>query len=84
VKGWGFDELWLVVDEKNKPARALYERSGYELMGRDPRGLKVVPTEWQLREMPVTNLCMRKKLSAKGVGSGGEALGVLLRGLFGR
>ena len=82
VQGWGFKELWLVVDEKNKPARALYERCGYELMGREPRGVKVVPTEWQLREVPVTNLCMRKDLSkASAGGSGG--LEALFGGLFG-
>lgn len=84
VSGWGFKELWLVVDEKNKPARALYERCGYELMGREPRGVKVVPTEWQLREVPVTNLCMRKDLSKAGAGLGGGALiGGLFGGLFG-
>lgn len=82
AKGWGFQELWLVVDEKNKPARALYERSGFELMGREPRGVKVVPTEWQLREVPVTNLCMCKDLTKAGAGGGG-GLGALFGGLFG-
>lgn len=50
VKGWGFQELWLVVDEKNKAARGLYEKNGYELVARDPRGMKVIPTEWQLKD----------------------------------
>lgn len=78
--GWGFNELWLVVDEKNKPARTLYEKAGFELMGRDPRGRKVVPTEWQLREEACTNLCMRKSVAA-GPESGG--LGAFLSRLFG-
>ena len=83
AKGWGFQELWLVVDEKNKPARGLYEKNGYELMARDPRGFKVVPTQWQLKELPVTNLCMRKDLQRA---KGGAANGPLnfLGGLFGR
>lgn len=79
--GWGFEELWLVVDEKNKPARTLYEKAGFELMGRDPRGRKVVPTEWQLREEACTNLCMRKSVAAGAAGGGG--LGAFLSRLFG-
>lgn len=82
VNGWGFPELWLVVDEKNKNARQLYEKAGYELMSRDPRGLKVVPTEWQLKEVPVTNLNMRKDLK-KGTGGGGLNPFSFLGGLFG-
>jgi len=79
-------ELWLVVDEKNKAARGLYEKNGYELIARDPRGMKVIPTEWQLKEVPVTNLCMRKDLrkgGRGGGGGGGGGLGGFLGGLFG-
>jgi len=78
-------ELWLVVDEKNKAARGLYEKNGYELIARDPRGMKVVPTEWQLKEVLVTNLCMRKDLrkGGRGGGGGGARLGGFLGGLFG-
>lgn len=76
--GWGYDELWLVVDQNNKPAKTLYEKVGFEIVTKDPKGTKVVPTEWQLRELPVTNLCMRKtiKVSAQPFS--------FLGGLFGR
>jgi hypothetical protein len=40
-----------VVDERNKPAKQLYEKLGYEVITRDPKGSKVVPSEWQLREV---------------------------------
>ncbi len=71
-----------MVDEKNKAARGLYEKNGYELIARDPRGMKVIPTEWQLKEVPVTNLCMCKDLKKGGKGGGG-GLGGILGGLFG-
>ena len=55
-----------MVDEKNLPAKTLYEKMGFELLSRDPRGSKVVPSEWQLKEEPVTNLCMRKNITSTG------------------
>lgn len=69
-----------MVDEKNKPARTLYEKAGFELMGRDPRGVKVVPTDWQLREEACTNLCMCKSVAA---GADGGGLGAFFGKLFG-
>lgn len=78
VAGWGQPELYLVVDEKNTAARRLYETQAYETLYKDPRGTKVVPTEWQLRELPVTNLCMRKAVKKPAASS------FSLFGLFGK
>jgi len=56
----------LLVDEKNLPARRLYEKLGYETVFKDTQGTKIVLTEWQIRDMPTTNLAMKKQVTAAG------------------
>jgi ribosomal protein S18 acetylase RimI-like enzyme len=45
IAGWGFESAWLLVDESNIPAKRLYENAGFEILYRDPKGVKIVPSE---------------------------------------
>ncbi len=62
-----FKEMMLLVDESNIKAKRLYERLGYKIVGKDTKAKRLKPGKWQLQEIPVTNLCMKKPIGAGGL-----------------
>jgi ribosomal protein S18 acetylase RimI-like enzyme len=69
---WGYDEVYLYVEERNRGAVRLYQKMGYKSTWKDSEATTLLPSrEGGLHEASTTLVCMRKQLR------GG-------RGLFGR
>ena len=62
-----FKDMILLVDESNIKAKRLYERLGYKVVGKDTKAKRLKPGKWQLQEIPVTNLCMKKPIGVGGL-----------------
>ncbi|CBJ49195.1 conserved unknown protein [Ectocarpus siliculosus] len=63
-RGWGYDEVLLLVEENNKRARRLYSKLGYKMLFRDTKAKKILPDSYQIRDVPCVNVCMRRDLNA--------------------
>mmetsp|Transcript_12866 Transcript_12866/g.19284 ORF Transcript_12866/g.19284 Transcript_12866/m.19284 type:complete len:297 (-) Transcript_12866:166-1056(-) len=60
---WGFASLALVVEKKNKKARALYNKLGYRIISRDPDSSTLLPLpDGRIQKCKVTTLTMRRNL----------------------
>lgn len=57
------EEAILLVDQKNVPARRLYERLGYKRRWADPDAKALEVVDGSVVAQPVLNLCMRKNVS---------------------
>jgi len=78
-----FKDMVLLVDESNLKAKKLYERLGYKVVGKDQKAKRLKPGKWQLQEIPVTNLCMKKPIGVSGSVSGAiEDVSSFFQGLF--
>jgi GNAT superfamily N-acetyltransferase len=67
---WGYQEMYLYVEERNRPAIRLYQKLGYRTFWVDPTATTLVPTQMGgMQNAPTTIVCMRKQLG---------------RGVFGR
>jgi GNAT superfamily N-acetyltransferase len=69
-KEWGYDECYLYVEKRNRPAIRLYQKLGYRTVWEDPSATTLLPTSvGNMKNAPTTIVCMRKRLG---------------RGIFGR
>jgi ribosomal protein S18 acetylase RimI-like enzyme len=60
---WGFDEMYLYVEQRNVPAVRLYQKMGYQRFWQDNTATTLLPTaKGTLSSEPTTILCMKKKL----------------------
>merc|ERR1711937_475280 len=60
-KEWGYDEVWLLVEQDNPKARKLYKKLGYKQVKTEvDDSYKVV--EGKIQQIDVTNVYMRKSL----------------------
>lgn len=64
AKEWGYDEVLLLVEENNSRARRLYQKIGYRTLFKDNDARKIVPSDYAIKELPCTNVCMRRELNA--------------------
>eukprot|EP00216_Chloropicon_sp_CCMP2111_P005258 CAMPEP_0198234664 /NCGR_PEP_ID=MMETSP1446-20131203/631_1 /TAXON_ID=1461542 ORGANISM="Unidentified sp, Strain CCMP2111" /NCGR_SAMPLE_ID=MMETSP1446 /ASSEMBLY_ACC=CAM_ASM_001112 /LENGTH=344 /DNA_ID=CAMNT_0043915483 /DNA_START=409 /DNA_END=1443 /DNA_ORIENTATION=- len=64
---WGYDEIWLLVEDDNRKAKKLYKKLGYKTIRKNPdTSFKVV--DGRVTEVDVTNVYMRKILKPGVVG----------------
>ncbi len=62
-KEWGYDEVYLYVEKRNKPAVKLYKKLGYRTVWEDESARTLIPTEsGQLKTAPTVIVCMKKRL----------------------
>ena len=62
-KEWGYDEVYLYVEKRNKPAVKLYKKLGYRTVWEDDKAKTLIPTEsGQLKTAPTVIVCMKKRL----------------------
>lgn len=63
-KQWGYEEVYLYVEKRNKAAIRLYEKIGYRKMWEDDGARTMVPmSSGGLENAPTTLVCMKKQLS---------------------
>lgn len=62
---WGYDDCYLYVEERNKPAVRLYQKLGYKKLWVDKEATTLLPSpNGSLTTSPTNIVCMRKRLSA--------------------
>ena len=72
-KEWGYDDCYLYVEKRNKPAIKLYQKLGYKSIWEDPNATTLLPSsDGRIGNGKTTIVCMKKKLG-----------GGLLSNLFG-
>lgn len=65
---WGYDECYLYVEERNKPAVRLYQKLGYRKFWTDSTAKTLIPTRsGAMQNAPTTIVCMKKRLKGGGV-----------------
>jgi ribosomal protein S18 acetylase RimI-like enzyme len=67
---WGYDEIYLYVEERNTPAVRLYRKLGYRQVWKDSTATALQPLEdgsVGMKQIPTTLICMRKPLSQLGL-----------------
>lgn len=70
-KSWGYEECYLLVEKRNKPAVKLYRKLGYKVQWEDETGSSLSPREnGSIINEETTILCMKKPL--------GNSLGAIL------
>mmetsp|Transcript_9064 Transcript_9064/g.27132 ORF Transcript_9064/g.27132 Transcript_9064/m.27132 type:complete len:246 (-) Transcript_9064:80-817(-) len=75
AREWGCGEMDLVVEQRNKPARALYSKLGYRVVDKNEDAEALVPTaDGRISSVGTTTLTMRADLSG---GAGGLLVPVL-------
>lgn len=63
---WGYDEMYLYVEQRNIPAVRLYQKMGYQRFWQDNTATTLLPTsKGTLSSEPTTILCMKKKLKPR-------------------
>lgn len=63
-KGWGYNEVYLYVEERNKAAVRLYQKLGYRKVWTDDTSRTLIPTTiggWE--NAPTLLVCMKKNLN---------------------
>jgi len=69
-KDWGYDECFLFVEQRNRPAINLYRKMGYRPMWVDDTAKTMIPTDdGALINSPTVMVCMRKDLFASRFGN---------------
>jgi GNAT superfamily N-acetyltransferase len=64
-KQWGYQEMYLYVEERNRPAIRLYQKLGYKTFWVDPTATTLTPTQTGgMENAPTTIVCMRKRLGS--------------------
>lgn len=62
-KEWGYNECYLYVEERNRPAIKLYTKLGYRNVWRDTTAMTLLPTtSGDLQSTSTVIVCMKKKL----------------------
>ena len=62
-KGWGYGELWLLVESANIRTLRLYKKLGYKVMWEDDSARSLIPmANGGLASRPTTVKVMRKRL----------------------
>ena len=62
-KEWGYNECYLYVEERNRPAIQLYSKLGYRNVWRDTTAMTLLPTtSGDLQSTSTVIVCMKKKL----------------------
>lgn len=65
---WGYDDIYLYVEERNKPAIRLYQKLGYKRYWSDNTAKTLLPsTSGGMTNEPTTIVCMRKRLTGGGI-----------------
>lgn len=65
---WGYDDIYLYVEQRNKPAIRLYQKMGYKKYWTDNTAKTLVPTaNGSMQNEPTTLVCMKKKLNNRGL-----------------
>ena len=61
---WGYDVCYLYVEERNMPARRLYEKLGYRALWTDDTATTLLPSRGDggLINVGTTVVCMKKEL----------------------
>lgn len=63
LKQWGYNECYLYVEKKNKPALKLYKKLGYKVMWEDDTATSLTPTaKGNIVSVPTVILCMKRTL----------------------
>ena len=66
-KEWGYNECYLYVEERNRPAIQLYTKLGYRNVWRDATATTLLPTtSGDLQSTSTVIVCMKKKLYNNG------------------
>lgn len=61
---WGYDDIYLYVEQRNKPAIRLYQKLGYKRKWIDKTAKTLVPTmNGSLQNEATTIVCMKKRLN---------------------
>ncbi len=61
---WGYDECYLYVEERNKPAVKLYQKLGYRKVWVDKEASTLLPArDGKLQNSSTNIVCMRKRLN---------------------
>ena len=67
-KEWGYDEVYLYVEQRNKAAVRLYQKLGYRKLWADETATALMPlVGGGMEQVTTTLLCMRKSLKQRGV-----------------
>lgn len=67
LRQWGYDSMYLYVEERNTAAVKLYRKMGYKTMWKDPTASSLWPTpNGSMSSRPTTLVCMKKVLGKKG------------------
>mmetsp|Transcript_26291 Transcript_26291/g.38849 ORF Transcript_26291/g.38849 Transcript_26291/m.38849 type:complete len:245 (+) Transcript_26291:141-875(+) len=62
-KKWGYDEVYLYVEKRNKAAVRLYQKLGYRKVWEDESASTLLPLKTgSMRQVSTTLLCMKKRL----------------------
>ena len=63
---WGYDDIFLYVEQRNKPAIKLYQKMGYNPYWIDKNAKTLVPTtDGSMQNEPTTLVCMKKRLNKR-------------------
>jgi ribosomal protein S18 acetylase RimI-like enzyme len=63
-KEWGYNEVYLYVEQRNTPAVRLYQKLGYRKVWADTTATTLMPMEGGgMKQVTTTLICMRKSLS---------------------
>jgi len=65
---WGYDYIWLLVEESNERAQRLYRKMGYHAQGRDEGRITVKVTQGRVQELKVDSIVMKKSLKGSLLG----------------
>jgi len=67
-KEWGYDEVYLYVEKRNRAAIRLYQKLGYRRVWEDDSASTLLPmTTGSMKTVPTTLVCMHKKKLNRGL-----------------
>jgi GNAT superfamily N-acetyltransferase len=84
AKSWGYDEIYLLVESENEPAKKLYTKEGYKLLFADEDATCVAPGMYNLQTASCINLCYVKSMTEPKKGLDLGAVFGAIGSLFGR
>jgi len=68
AREWGYDYIWLLVEEDNERAQKLYRKMGYNAQGRDEGRDTVKVAQGRIQELKVDSIVMKKSLKGSLLG----------------